>query len=96
MSKTEQEDRCTDLLQVLTARAQSYCVAYAVDWTDVCSKERVRKKDKGPGGAYKFYHGLQTKLRERNVEQEGMLTWQDIKPLVEEMDQLAGALALEK
>jgi len=96
MSKAEQEDRCTDLLQVLTARAQSYCVAYAVDWTEICSKERVSKKSKGPANAYKFYHGLQTKLRERNVEQEGMLTWEEIKPLVEEMEQLASTLALEK
>jgi len=98
MSKSTQEDRCSDLLQVLTANARSYCVDYGLDWTDVCALDRVRakKKDKDPGKAYRFYHDLQSKLLERNVVQEGMITWETIKPLVLEMEQLASTLALEK
>ena len=96
MSKAEQEDRCTDLLQVLTASTQSLCVAYALDWTDVCARERGRKNAKDPGRAYKFYHELQAKLLERNVSPDMMITWVDIKPLVDEMEQLASTLALEK
>ena len=31
MNKSEQEDRCSDLLQVLTANVRSYCVGTWVD-----------------------------------------------------------------
>jgi len=96
MAKAEQEDRCTDLLQVLTASTQAMCVAYALDWTDVCARERGRKKTKDPGRAYKLYHDLQTKLLEHGVSPDMMITWVDIKPLVDEMEQLASTLALEK
>ena len=98
MSKSEREDRCSDLLQMLIANVRSYCVSYGLDWTDVCANDRVRakKNDKDPGKSYKHYHDLQNKLLEHNIRQEGMITWPDLQPLALEMEQLAGDLVLEK
>ena len=98
MSKLEQEARCTDLLQMLNARARYFCITYGFDWSDVCGKERVRekRKDKEPARGYKLYHEFQTKLSDHNIAQEGVITWDRIKPLVEEMETLAATLNLEK
>ena len=89
-----QEDRCTDLLQVLNATAQSYCVAYGLDWTGACAANRGRK-DKEPNKAYKMYRELLGVLGERDIALNKMITWETLRPLAEEVEELATLLGLE-
>ena len=88
------EDRCTDLLQVLNASAQSYCVAYGLDWTAACASNRGRK-DKEPKKAYKMYRGLLEVLGQHNIALDKMITWETMRPLIEEAEELAAILGLE-
>ena len=97
MNTNETRDRCEDLLDSLLFNSRVTAYSYRIDLTSCISQQRANsKKHPKLDAQYSFYHDVQDVLKQHGYVEQNAYKWEDVQPVVAEMEALAATLSLSR